>query len=92
MLRDLLERAMRAHAAQTTPALPVLSPFRRTRQRRGTITPVQLGVRIVDGERVPMFSTFRATWEPNASIPRFHGSWWTRLRVRTGVANVRVAA
>lgn len=87
MLRDLYERAARLGRQRSDRTKKdVATDFRRTRQRLGTVRPVQLPyVRIVEGQPKPLFSSFRAQWIPNPSIERFHGSWWTRLRVRTGV-------
>jgi hypothetical protein len=76
MLRDLMERAARIGRSNPLPAYARVNatrgPYRRCRLRKGRVANVKnLG--------------FRFRWIPNATIDRFHGSWWTRMRKRAGV-------
>lgn len=89
MLRDLFERAARLGRKRTEDAKKQLpKEFRRTRDRRGRLQPIQVRyVRTIDGTPgLPLLIHFRTRWIPNDAHERFHSSWWTRLRVRTGVA------
>lgn len=88
MLRDLFERAARLGRKRTTDTKKKLpKEFRRSRQRRGRLQPIYVPYfRLVEGKPASRLMSFRTRWIPNPEIERFHGSWWTRLRVRTGVA------